>query len=677
MSAGLARVGAALLATLGAHSLHAAPAQAPSGGLFRHTDHVRSTWLQADLDRTEYARDCRGCHDYSSPDPALRPSPRESCERCHGHQGPRIEGTTAVDPRAESGALGASASERFNHHEHRALQCFECHLVPGATEVPAVMPVTKPLGSAAACAGCHGPGGRAADKHAQFLAGLDARLARRGARDFGVFRHDQHLKAEELRNQDPAACQQCHAEVEDADARTLGKKQFSLERCERCHEGARFGVETREKDSRTAATFLHKKHLSPAARSMVPELGEKGCFACHAYDPARATFDLGPRFPAGDAYRGCVTCHREWEVEGHGSVDDCKKCHDLDGGAFVEIWHDRRAKESVARPPAATFEVGAQVHPFIAGDAAADEDCGSCHRARIPALPSRVSGRPFSHATHLSGEPKDDHLRCRSCHAGMSEASGPADIVFPPSVASGPPLYELEHCRDCHRSPSIAVVPGGASVTRSVPRFSHAEHLSRTHPVRGGALTCLDCHAPAGARVALKPDVAACTECHGHATHPETTGRYDQRMVDACRQCHFRGVPARAEAVAVERLALTSPTGKRTHPRAPDCAECHEPAPADPAPERRHELRIAGKQFATPHQSGREDRYFEQSRVGSRTTWCIDCHWANWKAIAASKAQLEKQEWYRQFPEEHRWRREYGPRLDEGYPGIPWPAAAR
>lgn len=663
----LSRIGLAGLLLTGAE-----PSQETALGLFRHTDHVPKSWLGPGAHETR--RDCRGCHDYDA-EPSRRAKPAALCTRCHGYQEPDLRGAARVDPASEE-EEGKGGAGRFLHHEHRSFDCAKCHRPEKIAEVPAALPMPA-LGSGA-CTECHGLTGSAANARTKLEEALDARLEKRGATEVGVFRHDQHIRPRDFLEQDPAVCQRCHFAVKDSDERTLGDKQFSVARCAECHDGIRFEAEPYEKPSRTAATFVHREHLSPKALAASRELASQSCYACHAASESRATFDLGPRFRDGEklyVYEGCVSCHADKRVAGHGSIDDCRRCHDFDSkglGGLVEVWKARRARVEVARSEPAAFSFVAQSHAFVTG--ATDRACEECHKARLPDLPSRLEGKPFRHDTHLS-RVSNDGRECRGCHAGMSAASEPAEVVVARPADSGPSgarsLFDLASCQECHRARDLSVNPGSTE-SRRILRFSHPEHVDRRLRGSGASLDCTTCHVQEDERIELAPGVNECTPCHAHE-QPGTTLGHSRNDVAACAFCHERGVPEQREPAPVPRLRLARVEGKRTHPHAPgkDCAACHGPPDPGPPVSRPIALSLAAR-LRNPHASTRFERaekHFEANRVADRSTWCIDCHWSHHDSIVKEQGLIMKQPWGN-LPEPD-WRRKYGELLDAGFPGIP------
>lgn len=648
---------------------------------FSHRLHVRENWLKAEgravggdsAPNVEYDRDCRGCHDYSNEVAAQRKPPVDLCNRCHFFQDPEYFGTWRVDPCLEDESKGASGGgERFNHHEHNGLACIACHR-PEGDVIPPELPM-RSVRSALACQVCHGLDGQAKGKREQLEKGLTARLARRASSDFGAFRHDQHLSPDELGAKQPAKCLLCHFGVLEADRDALGDQQFSTKACQECHQGGRFVTQPYEKESRTAATFLHRAHLGASATPNAA-LARDSCSTCHAYDAERATFDLGPTFrKAGgelDAYAGCITCHTP--VAKHGSIDDCRKCHDFDSlglGDLIEVWKQRRAKSEVERPAASAFDFVRQAHRFVTGEEIeSNPDCKRCHRAPLPSLASRLDGNPFRHETHLPKETEDLGRECLRCHQSMMAAASPADIAFDLEAAEGHALYELRDCKACHRTAALEAT-SGKTEKRSVLRFAHADHQHRPLPNSG----CMDCHVVRGDRIELALDVGDCTKCHSH-DQPKTTLGHSRDQIHSCRDCHDRGVPEHGEPAPVKRLRLERIEGKRIHPRAPekDCSACHHPGAAGAA-----DAVSAGIEYGmkrpeenpTPHaalfQKDSKDAHFIKQMVGNRNTMCWDCHWGNWSRRIANQWPSTLP-----LPPENEWRAQYGNLLDAGFPGRP------
>jgi hypothetical protein len=665
-----------VLSLLGAASVAAASQEEV---VFSHAKHVRAGWVGAEFRAgggknvdVEYDRDCRGCHDYGSPANDRVP-PAQLCNRCHFFQAATYKGAALVDPRGEH-LDDETGRGRFNHKEHQASGCFVCHGVKSGP-VPDRMPIST--SSAQTCMDCHDIGKVAGGVREGLEDALDERLASRkfdSQRD--PFRHDQHIRPDEYARRDTKKCQECHAGLLTAETSSLGEAQFSVERCEECHDGAEFQTEPFRKDSRTAGTFIHNQHLG------LPDLAKDACYACHKV--AGQSFDLADGFfSAGkaDAYKTCAQCHHDVPRETHGSVDDCRDCHDLDGSAFgkdAAVWK-QRSKSEVWRPAPATFQFGIQAHEFVTG-AKRDEDCAQCHRATLVGSASKLDGKRFQHTTHLTKASDDDAKECLSCHANMTEARTPGDIRFDPRTKEGRPLYDLGRCEDCHHAKELAAALP-ASAPREVLRFSHAVHLGKKQQ-------CVQCHEVRGERVELRPEAGACQACHDHL-RPETTRNHKLAEVQACIRCHRIGIPERGEKAQVDRLHLAGVSGQRSHPSEPDqaCGTCHfgTKAPTH-GPVTDLPIKIAMRRTAdmpTPHQNlqkpenakspWHKDWFFEGHKIAGRTlgtgnTICIDCHWGSYETIRDENApRIEKQ---LGESREHRWRLKFGALLDAGFPGF-------
>src|SRR5450432_1222890 len=104
----------------------ASPARNDDQRCFRHTSHVPDFWYTREpgSNGKEYARDCRGCHDYRVQ--GKPKDPEQACVLCHENpkfapdQHLEVEYTkgfeTSLDPLRSPGTA-------FEHYEHSSLAC--------------------------------------------------------------------------------------------------------------------------------------------------------------------------------------------------------------------------------------------------------------------------------------------------------------------------------------------------------------------------------------------------------------------------------------------------------------------------------------------------------------------------------------------------------------------------
>lgn len=585
--------------------------------------HVSSLWTRADV--PEVARDCRGCHDDSGDVPR---DPQAACERCHDT--PEARASIAFAPGRET-SLERQPGRAFQHREHLVLACRACHRQDDAKRN-----VTGERGTAT-CIECHaGSPARASfecldpratlsesKRREGFLTKLSD-LPRLARPDRGPFRHADHVR-------DPAKataneCAQCHAEIASSTTADLATKLYAADDCGTCHQdaaGAPLAVSGRveKRASVACGTFDHRDHLraapsanaaSNATEAALTALREQRCDACHAWDAEAATYAVRPD-RAG--YAGCASCHDvpRFRAKEHGRWDACAGCHDFaSGGDGVDAPVAKLERPISGRT---LFRVPSQSHPGLGSPPTAA--CSSCHRAPLPATPSRIAGVRFDHAAHLAKAP--DAARCDACHVGVSSSGASADVGRVAGTSSAPRRSWSENaCAGCH--PGIEVVELGAPSVRAVevPEFSHAAHLAKATALDGSRATCLTCHDAdadaAGKSVTTKRGANDCTMCHGHGDEARArrSANVGSETTASCAACHDAGVPARGAKLELEvRVATIS--GKQHHPASPDCGACHRAPRSEPI----------------PHASIARLEPCPRIHAQGRPSGCEGCHWAS------------------------------------------------
>lgn len=568
---------------------------------FRHGPHVSAAWLSS----AEVKRDCRGCHDYEK-----ERDPQSACLNCH------FQGALELDNSASSLSQNLNPLRDpvrpFQHKDHLRYDCKSCHApqIDGPAVIPDHLPVSR---GAAICQDCHDPKKSNTDKKTnspelftRFLTSLNQSPSMSPA-GFHPFRHDEHLRKEELEGKNPASCTQCHLETSTANATDLSGKEFSLKTCESCHRGKELNTaffETKSETLRSVShgTFPHSKHLSERALSLDANLQREGCFACHQYQNKDSRFELKSGF---GNYQGCVSCHAHepWKVPDHGEIESCLDCHNLD---IAEMKKNRPTLE-IARPNPEAFSILSQSHPFITTRSAKDDNCAQCHRADAETLSSRIHKEPFNHRTHLSPESKSQE--CSVCHAKAIEKTPSPAVIYQ--------IYQESACASCHRG-SAPQITDAKTETRSVPVFSHLEHLPATPRAGAKALQCLDCHETnpeQGAReMRIKPKALDCSQCHDHRENAVITGGKDQNYVESCARCHVDGIPEKGSEKLRGRLHITNVLASQFHSQEGDCGSCHRIEQRE---------KILNKD---PHVFSRKRNSQIHAKAGTPAN-CLGCHW--------------------------------------------------
>jgi hypothetical protein len=440
-------------------------------GAFAHADHYR--FMQEGQQRRDGVANAAA---YA----ALEKPGNASCQHCHV-QDKAAEGNASPDhpfTRADGTPTGSG--------KNRYLDCIVCHDTPAwsTAETP-----QQPLhdstdgvvdgkagaaaGGFAACAECHGVGGKdfhavpkvevarireqvflfggqthpyigmagddgrpqlqdCADCHRGRVPQLPSRLERR------LFRHAPHLPAKPT----AADCLQCHpsagaatssTSLADADCRT-----YSLASCAACHLGSQV-IEAAAQDlaaqgkalaplaAKTAAVaFDHQAHVGKqvacaecheldagAGRDIVTRERALDCTQCHDHDRTRGMDTKGAEIVFGEAVASCARCHQP--------ARDA-----TDRRADVPPRRSSPAAASDPRHQAMLASFGGfaapQFHPI-------DRNCKECHTAELQPDP-KWPGRRV---------PRDDHLFGKSTTPHKDQGS----------------IYAPDACLRCHWSPLL------------------------------------------------------------------------------------------------------------------------------------------------------------------------------------------------------------------------------
>lgn len=567
---------------------------------FTHALHVPGAWT--DLRVAERQRDCRGCHDYG---PLETRDPQRVCTQCHfTDETNQYEFFLEVDDESFRTGLESlrSAGSLFQHGNHLALECRECHAVDASSiEAPILMPKT---GGLSLCQECHvGTKPRQATLHfmqmrrdgtpiteayrsaaraklpLSLVASLNGTAAmgpnRPGERNVGPFRHGDHIQMSatpvpttlaDLKSTAASAeasragnCASCHGPMFDAQAgmASMGNQDQHIpfdqaqQNCGTCHISdenrtpLQFALEHTNRPSRTAATFSHALHLNPER-------------------------------PTGGFVKSSESGYDAIESEG------CSACHEPDQAGPLDF----ALKGALANE-----------HSF--------KGCQTCHETSAWA--------PAEHGDWWTPEDHGSWQSCAPCH-GVKNPSFADNRVFAEVDRTRPTRFRIESqkhphisvqageaieesCAECHRQP-VKELPSRIREAR----FRHATHL----PPNAGPDSCAGCHGaavstaetsaslglPGAAGSPVTYDAAACTTCHlgsppealaGPAAEttsrrvPEFShaGHVDKLLTDgsavSCTTCHDPGSDAE------------DTPGVGTRESAFDCSMCHSHAPLSPS----------------------------------------------------------------------------------------------
>ncbi len=591
---------------------------------FTHRTHVSPYWYgtAAHPRDAEYARDCRGCHDYSEKPPR---DPRASCAACHFDQA--LDGSIDAQGsrwkvRVEQGQQAPAANSpgkegEYRHQDHLALACRECHAPTDTTEEMHL----PDAASTGLCMRCHDATAPAVLEKVVSDAvkpepidanGLQARLMTRlnsspalKAEGRGPFQHGDHLSGPELASS--ARCTECHSDVPSSSAVDLRSHEFAPIACGKCHiasdaEMVRIVVAAdtapTAATSQTALTFEHRDHLrsSPSTElsrnctdSGAHDLSTNECLACHEHAPGGGSREFPVRSDR-KGYVGCITCHdvERFKTKDHGHWDGCVGCHDFGDGPMKS----NRVSAQVVRalPGSVKFVMPPTPHPGLSDRTS--QTCAECHKAAIPTAKSTTSSQRFDHAQHVARNPTPES--CDACHRTRTESTA----VVEANRSAPSDTFDVNACEACHPGARIDTLSLKGIAPRDVAAFSHAQHMQRAKDPRSPdqLVRCTTCHAidePKPGRLIGTIEAAAnCTMCHEHdAAHAKWTGNIQGAEVESCARCHENRMPAIASASAAGDRALTAAnpprvtlSGGQFHPAGRECKECHLDTPSTSMP---------------------------------------------------------------------------------------------
>lgn len=445
----------------------------------------------------------------------------------------------------------------------------------------------------------------------------------------GNFDHADHINTG-VDAEQGLACAACHTDIRTAGATEVGTEVIPTDGCAKCHirdaagtaaPAAKAIKKTDPQPLWSLGTFAHSDHfgfLLPGGKrkdktssdQAFTDIERQQCAACHTYAPEVPGFSERD-FPfdgksSKHTYSDCVQCHtvEGWQTgEQQGSADmpplhssnggtgwrDCAACHELGKPDMAGL----RPTESVQRWTERTFVFDGQTHPHITskgvergdqkGDPSLQKDCASCHRAVVPALPTRLIEKLFTHKTHLPANATEKD--CAQCHEAAQDAANSLALA-----GDDYRTYSMKSCATCHWGGDVTeqVEPKAKPKQRAVVAFPHALHVQ-------AGQSCAECHEPAsdGRDMLTKQAALACNQCHKHeavgeARPPE---RLLAKEVASCIRCHHEdqggaqiaSVPpvngsdraATDDRYLAEQTVFAGFAASQFHPAGSDCTKCH------------------------------------------------------------------------------------------------------
>jgi hypothetical protein len=326
-----------------------------------------------------------------------------------------------------------------------------------------------------------------------------------------IFPHRKHVEQ--------ADCSDCHKGVERSSGSTCGAfiprkhegcatchEEDVKSNCERCHRGARDGIQFPRIDRRL--NFSHAAHGSRV----------KTCQACHPNE------HRGSAFIPGHGTCNSSDCHRS-----EYKATRCAKCHQ-----DLQRYQIKPGRGILAHGPGFDRAHGVQARQSVKTCAQCHDQtfCAECHAAKTSAakpsivFPEKVDARFIHRGDFLSRhfiEARADGGACLKCHGQY-------------------------HCRACHALNGLAVSPD-TNLRGRITRSAHPagwtkpgdpQHHGRQ--ARQDIARCASCH-DRGAQ-------SNCVSCHrvggiGGSPHPRGWGWANKSMecrtAGSCASCHPGG----------------------------------------------------------------------------------------------------------------------------------------
>jgi hypothetical protein len=488
-----------------------------------------------------------------------------------------------------------SAYSRFQHSEHKKLQCHDCHqqslyasmrqLVLWVAEKPQAIPPHAKVPNKV-CGECHmrGPGQDSVWKAINATAGHRVHFTSDSASlknlqcttchglevhhfvpvDSSCGQSGCHknlpMKIAKMKDQTSLHCTKCHqftravaAELpNDSAKRVLGP---TFDQCLGCHEmkKALASYDQSKDPHKGVCGSCHNPHTQAT-----PQVAWTSCqnSGCHAKAETLTPFHRGISVAALDK---CETCHQAhtWTVSG----DKCLVCH-------KSIFEDRPpgSKSLAGVTPAQLTAFGGQAGlggtGYTGSEAFShrrhrDQQCTACH------------GTGKAHGALLVKTKAD----CQSCHHANAKVTADGSVSGPSSA----------RCTVCHTSVGLRqAIPDTLTVKLSVWKEPRAKVLSYRHDQHTFA-DCLTCH---GTPVTMAvPADKSCESCHAkhhvpdaqcrscHAT-PKAAHTREAHLGCEGSQCH---APQTVAALQPKRnVCLTCHSDKVTHKPGKECAACHQ-----------------------------------------------------------------------------------------------------
>ncbi len=405
----------------------------------------------------------------------------------------------------------------FNHIPHlkKGESCTDCHSFSQERDMAAVPFET--------CIPCHREHDTSLARYQEQNCNLCHIKEKIAIKSPVSFLHSSHIS--DTQKSPKEKCLECHGNLLQKHS-----ADFILwEKCTVCHTKKNssriWSIENKEK--KDTFFFRHEEHLTQG----------QSCDICHK---EKKSGEMGFKTEHASIYEKCLSCHPDWKVQNHGSLETCWKCHNpkAPGKTLLAVPVSRTRTGTITLHSLQNFS-----HHKI------EEQCQKCHLRGIEREP-KIKQKEFLHSNHISNtiSPQEAKEQCLSCHENIENSQSHTLKTF----------SQKSICDKCHQDQKLMYVESTIFLSR--PLFHHKDHTKTEKQ-------CLSCHTiGSNKKITANQD---CKICHDHTKPVDPI-----QELNRCFKCHRpEKIWHKQSRPGIEKIFSTKPTIE--HQKTGKCLLCH------------------------------------------------------------------------------------------------------